>query len=85
MKLSIKKMALALGAAILASSALADEVSVKKALFEKFKNLPPVINVKKTDVSGIYEVNMFGRPAYTNEKVDYLLLNGSLIMERGAG
>ena len=60
-------------------NAIADEASVKKTLYEKYKNLPPVINVKKINISNLYEVNIFGRAGYTNEKVEFLLMGGTLI------
>lgn len=68
--------ACALGAA---SGAWADEASVKKQLLAKYKSLSPNTPVKATEVKGIYEVNLQGKAAYTNESVDYLFVGGSLI------
>lgn len=61
------------------NSALADEASVKAQLLKKYTALSPAIVVKKLDVGGLYEVNLLGQEAYTNEKVDYLLIGGSLV------
>lgn len=68
--------ALALGAS---AGAMADEASVKAALLGKYKSLSPNTPVKATEVKGIYEVNLQGKAAYTNETVDYLFVGGSLI------
>ena len=77
--MNLKKASCAFLMAAASLCAQADEASVKRALFEKYKNLPPAIAVNKTPIAGLYEVNIFGRAAYTNEKVDYLLMGGNLI------
>lgn len=74
-----KVLQFVLASCFLASNVFADENSVKGKLFEKYKNLPPAIIVNKTSIPSLYEVNIFGRAAYTNEKVDFLLMGGNLI------
>ena len=79
--MNFKKMTVSffIAAVALSMPTLADEVSVKKGLFDKFKKLPPVLSVKKTALKDLYEVNIFGRAAYTNENADFLLMGGSLV------
>lgn len=71
----------ALAAMLVAASPLAraDESSVKGLLSTKYKALPANIGVKRLGVGGLYEVNLLGQEAYTNEKVEFLLIGGSLI------
>ena len=62
----------------LASHALADEASVKKAVeaaYPKFK----VDSVTKTNYSGLYEVFMGGQILYTEEKMSFLIAEGHLV------
>lgn len=62
----------------LASHALADEASVKKAVeaaYPKFK----VDSVTKTNYSGLYEVFMGGQILYTDEKMSFLIAEGHLV------
>ena len=58
--------------------ALADEVSLKKAVeaaYPKFK----VESVVKTPYSGLYEVFMGGQIIYTDEKLTFLIAEGRLV------
>ena len=58
--------------------AIADEVSVKKAVeaaYPKFK----VESVTKTPYAGLYEVFMGGQIIYTDEKMSYLIAEGRLV------
>jgi thiol:disulfide interchange protein DsbC len=62
----------------LASHAMADEASVKKAVeaaYPKFK----VDSVTKTNYSGLYEVFMGGQILYTDEKMSFLIAEGHLV------
>ncbi len=63
---------------LFASHAMADEVSVKKAVeaaYPKFK----VDSVTKTNYSGLYEVFMGGQILYTDEKMSFLIAEGHLV------
>lgn len=63
---------------VLASHAMADEASVKKAVeaaYPKFK----VDSVTKTNYSGLYEVFMGGQILYTDEKMSFLIAEGHLV------
>lgn len=62
----------------LASHAMADEASVKRAVeaaYPKFK----VDSVTKTNYSGLYEVFMGGQILYTDEKMSFLIAEGHLV------
>ena len=61
-----------------ATLAIADEASVKKAVeaaYPKFK----VDKVTKTPFSGLYEVFMGGQILYTDEKMSYVIADGVLV------
>ncbi len=63
---------------VLTSLALADEMSVKKAVeaaYPKFK----VESVSKTPYAGLYEVFMGGQIIYTDEKMTFLIAEGRLV------
>lgn len=70
-----------IGIAILsaiATQAIADEASVKKAVeaaYPKFK----VDSVTKTNYNGLYEVFMSGQILYTDEKMSFLIAEGHLV------
>ncbi len=62
----------------LSVTALADEVSLKKAVeaaYPKFK----VDSVSKTPYAGLYEVFMAGQIVYTDEKMTFLIAEGRLV------
>ena len=62
----------------LSTLAMADEVSVKKAVeaaYPKFK----VDKVTKTPYAGLYEVFMGGQIIYTDEKLTFLIAEGRLV------
>jgi len=56
----------------------ASEATVKVALEKKYPQIQ-VETVTKTPLAGIYEVYASGQLLYTDEKVDYLFVNGSMI------
>ncbi len=63
---------------VITSLALADEMSVKKAVeavYPKFK----VESVSKTPYAGLYEVFMGGQIIYTDEKMTFLIAEGRLV------
>ena len=62
----------------LSLAAMADEVSLKKAVeaaYPKFK----VESVTKTPYTGLYEVFMAGQIVYTDEKMTFLIAEGRLV------
>lgn len=68
-----------IAATIFSLTAHADEASVKAMLMKKYPTMGNGLQVKKLDVGSLYEVNLLGQEAYTNEKVDFLFVGGSLI------
>jgi thiol:disulfide interchange protein DsbC len=63
---------------VVATVAIADEASVKKAVeaaYPKFK----VESVTKTSYAGLYEVFMGGQIIYTDEKMSFLIAEGHLV------
>ena len=56
----------------------ASEATVKAAIEKKYPQIQ-VETVTKTPLAGIYEVYASGQLLYTDEKVDYLFVNGSMI------
>lgn len=56
----------------------ADEATVKAALQTKYPQIP-VDQVTRTPLAGIYEVYANGQLIYTDEKVGYLFINGSMV------
>lgn len=65
--------ALVLAAAVLSTTACADEASVKKALTERFAGMP-VEKISKAPMKGWYEVYADGQLFYTDEKANYLFI-----------
>lgn len=66
-------------ATFLSLSVHADEASVKALLMKKYPTMGTGLQVKKLEVGSLYEVNLLGQEAYTNEKVEFLFVGGSLI------
>ncbi|HEX3141095.1 MAG TPA: DsbC family protein [Rhizobacter sp.] len=73
-------LALAAGL-LLAQAALADEAAIRKNLAERLLNFPPIDEVSKTPIAGIYEVRIGSDVLYTDETGNYIL-QGSLIETR---
>jgi len=74
----LKKMAGVILVGLLANQAWADEASLKKAIETAYPKVP-VQSVKKTPFNDLYEVYMGGQIIYTDEKFDFLLVEGRLI------
>ncbi len=60
------------------AGALASEASVKAALQKKYPQIT-VESVTKTPLPGMFEVYANGQLIYTDEKVGYLFINGSMV------
>ena len=74
-----KKLLLLSAISLINLPAFGDEASVKALLLKKYQSLSKETIVKKLPINGIYEVNLLGQEAYTNEKVEFLFVGGSLI------
>ena len=75
-KISMVIASLLLGLASIVAGA--SETTVKAAMQKKYPQLP-VQSVIRTPLAGIYEVYANGQLLYTDEKVGYLFINGSMI------
>ena len=75
-KVSMVIASLLLGLASIVAGA--SETTVKAAMQKKYPQLP-VQSVIRTPLAGIYEVYANGQLIYTDEKVGYLFINGSMI------
>jgi thiol:disulfide interchange protein DsbC len=73
-------LALATGL-LLAQSALADEAAIRKNLAERLINFPPIDEVSKTPIPGIYEIRIGSEVLYSDETGNHIL-QGSLIETR---
>jgi thiol:disulfide interchange protein DsbC len=62
----------------LAAAAWADEASIRKNLAERLPNLPPIDEVTKTAIPGIYELRIGSDIVYTDEHGHHVL-QGQLI------
>ncbi len=68
-------------ALLLAPAARADEAAIRKNLPERLANLPPIDEVSKTPIPGIYEVRIGSELLYTDENGNHLI-QGNLIDTR---
>jgi thiol:disulfide interchange protein DsbC len=69
--------ALALGT-LLSHAAFADEAAIRKNLTERLPNLPPIDEVTKTAIPGIFEVRIGTEVVYSDENGNHLF-QGNLI------
>ena len=63
----------------LASSCVAQEAVIKKTIAERFPDWPPVDEVTKTPMLGVFEVRIGNHLMYTDEQGNYLLKDGHLV------
>src|SRR5439155_2150135 len=63
---------------VLATAAAADEAAIRKNLSERLPNFPPIDEVSKTPIPGIYELRVGAEIFYSDEQGQYVL-QGSLI------
>jgi thiol:disulfide interchange protein DsbC len=69
-----------LAACVLASTAMAwaDEAAIRKNLADRLPNFPPIDEVSKTPIPGLYEVRIGADVLYTDEQGQYVI-QGSII------
>lgn len=65
-------------AALVASSAVASEATVKQVMQKKYPDVL-VESVARTPIAGVYEVYVNGGIHYVDENVNYIITNGRLI------
>jgi len=69
---------LAVVAAVLATGAWADEAAIRKNLAARLPNFPPIDEVSKTPIPGLYELRIGTDVLYSDEQGQYIV-QGSLI------
>jgi len=72
------RMMLAVVAAVLAIGAWADEAAIRKNLAARLPNFPPIDEVSKTPIPGLYELRIGTDVLYSDEQGQYIV-QGSLI------
>ncbi|WKB54615.1 DsbC family protein [Eleftheria terrae] len=58
---------------LLATTAIAQEATIRKNLAERLPNLPKIDEVSKTAVNGLYEVRLGNEVVYTDAEGNYLI------------
>ena len=82
MKHHLSSRLLALSAGLLASTlAMADEAAIRKNLPERLGNVPPIDEVTKTEMPGLYEVRLGSEIIYSDEQGNFVI-EGSLLDTR---
>ena len=82
MKHHLSSHLLALSAGLLASTlAMADEAAIRKNLPERLGNMPPIDEVTKTEMPGLYEVRLGSEIIYSDEQGNFVI-EGSLLDTR---
>lgn len=66
---------------LVANAAFADEAAIRKNLVERLPNFPPIDEVSKTPIPGLYEVRLGSEVIYTDETGNHVI-QGSLIDTR---
>lgn len=76
----ITRPTLLAAALLVALGAQAQEAAIRKMLTERLPKLPPIDEVSKTPVPGLYEVRYGGSEImYSDEKGDFVIVNGSMV------
>ncbi len=66
--------------ALAAAHASADEAAIRRALAERLPDLPPIDEITRAPVQGLYEVRYNGTEIlYSSENGDFVFVNGSLV------
>jgi thiol:disulfide interchange protein DsbC len=82
LKLQTGARTVAVAAALLATcwGAAAQEAAIRKAIAERLPKLPPIDEVSKSPVPGLWEVRYGGTEIfYSDDKGDFIIVNGSLV------
>jgi thiol:disulfide interchange protein DsbC len=81
MRVSFKPSLLSAALLLLAAfGAQAQEAAIRKVLVERLPQLPPIDEVSRTPVGGLYEVRYGGTEIlYSDEKGEFIIVNGSLV------
>jgi thiol:disulfide interchange protein DsbC len=76
--MSFVRILCAAWALVFAAAAVADEAAIRKNLSERLPNFPPIDEISKTPIPGIYELRIGAELLYTDEQGQYVI-QGSLI------
>ncbi|MBS0307109.1 MAG: DsbC family protein [Proteobacteria bacterium] len=79
MRLSTPRLARAAVLRACAGPLLAQEAVIRKALAERLPKLPPIDEVTRTPIPGLWEVRMGTDLVYTDDKGDHLIVGASII------
>jgi len=79
MKPTIRRAAFAALLFALAGPLLAQEAVIRKTLAERLPKLPPIDEVTRTPIPGLWEVRMGTDLVYTDDKGDHLIVGASII------
>ena len=83
MKHYVSSSLLALSAGLFSCTlAVADEAAIRKNLPERLGNMPPIDEVTKTDIPGLYEVRLGGSEIIYSDEQGNFIIEGSLIDAR---
>ncbi|HNU12547.1 MAG TPA: DsbC family protein [Rubrivivax sp.] len=78
--LAVQAQATAPGQA--AASAAGVEATLRKNLAERLPGLPPIDEISKTPIAGLYEVRIGHELYYADEQGDHLIVQGSIVDTR---
>ena len=79
MKPTIRRAAFAALLFALAGPLLAQEAVIRKTLAERLPKLPPIDEVTRTPIPGLWEVRMGTDLVYTDDKGEHLIVGASII------
>lgn len=80
MRVPFQTTLLAVALLLATSAAHAQEAAIRKMLAERLPKLPPIDEISKTPIPGIYEVRYGGAEImYSDEKGEFIIVNGSMV------
>ena len=77
--MKLLKSIIALGFALLAFSAIAQEAAIRKNLAERLPNLPKIDEVSKTPMNGLFEIRVNDSDIFYTDAEGNFLIEGALI------
>jgi thiol:disulfide interchange protein DsbC len=69
----LRRLAIALCAAVLSHAAFADDAAIRKNLAERLPDFPKIDEISKTPIPGLYEVRVGTDVFYTDEQGNHLI------------
>ena len=80
--MKLLKSIVALGFAVVAFSAVAQEAAIRKNLAERLPNLPKIDEVSKTPMNGLFEIRVNESDIFYTDAEGNFLIQGNLIDTR---